>query len=112
MKSPEHPFPGTGLVGLHEIILYPLYFELRLFVGFKKAAPPVFKGLGHQEKKPWYGEVLYSTTCEYDPRSERGIRWDDPALAIAWPPLSPLLNERDRNFPLCADAENTFVYGE
>jgi dTDP-4-dehydrorhamnose 3,5-epimerase len=57
-------------------------------------------------------EVLYSTTCEYDPRSERGIRWDDPALAIAWPPLSPLLNERDRNFPLCADAENTFVYGE
>jgi dTDP-4-dehydrorhamnose 3,5-epimerase len=56
-------------------------------------------------------EVLYSTTSEYAPSCERGILWNDPALAIAWPDLTPLINERDRNFPPLASAENTFIFG-
>jgi len=59
-----------------------------------------------------HAEVLYSTTCEYDPRAERGIRWDDPSLAIAWPPLNPQVNDRDRELPLLGEADNTFTYGE
>ena len=57
-------------------------------------------------------EVLYGTTTEWTPSCERGIRWNDPSLAVEWPLPEPLVNERDQAFPLLADAEITFVYGE
>ena len=44
-------------------------------------------------------EVIYKTTEEYAPELEFGIRWDDPALGIAWPIASPTLSERDRLWP-------------
>lgn len=42
-------------------------------------------------------EVLYKTTDYYHPEHERSLRWDDPALAIAWPlqGLRPQLSARD-----------------
>jgi dTDP-4-dehydrorhamnose 3,5-epimerase len=42
-------------------------------------------------------EVLYKTTGYYAPASERSIRWDDPALAIAWPDTGapPTLSAKD-----------------
>jgi dTDP-4-dehydrorhamnose 3,5-epimerase len=30
-------------------------------------------------------EVFYQMTGEYHPEAARGLRWNDPALAIAWP---------------------------
>ena len=30
-------------------------------------------------------EIEYFCTAAYNPASEAGIRWDDPALAIPWP---------------------------
>ncbi|MFN5939837.1 MAG: dTDP-4-dehydrorhamnose 3,5-epimerase [Polaromonas sp.] len=41
-------------------------------------------------------DFLYKTTDYYAPELERCLRWDDPALAIAWP-LSgpPLLSAKD-----------------
>ncbi len=30
-------------------------------------------------------EVIYSVSGFYAPESERGIRWDDPAIGIQWP---------------------------
>jgi dTDP-4-dehydrorhamnose 3,5-epimerase len=34
------------------------------------------------------------------PDLQRGIRWDDPALAIEWPLGPPtVLSERDRHLP-------------
>jgi dTDP-4-dehydrorhamnose 3,5-epimerase len=45
-----------------------------------------------------FADLLYKTTDYYEPAHERCIRWDDPSLAIAWPPgISPLLSPRDRN---------------
>jgi dTDP-4-dehydrorhamnose 3,5-epimerase len=44
-------------------------------------------------------EIEYKCTDLYEPASEVGIAWDDPALAIAWPIASPLLSERDRRHP-------------
>jgi dTDP-4-dehydrorhamnose 3,5-epimerase len=30
-------------------------------------------------------ELFYQMGREYRPEAARGLRWDDPALAIAWP---------------------------
>jgi dTDP-4-dehydrorhamnose 3,5-epimerase len=36
----------------------------------------------------------------YAPEAARGVRWDDPALGIAWPPAQQrLISERDRAWP-------------
>ena len=43
--------------------------------------------------------VIYKTTAEYSPGHERGIRWDDPTLAIPWPIPDAVLSERDRKWP-------------
>lgn len=51
-------------------------------------------------------EVLYKATDYYAPQHERCIRWDDPALAIAWPcERPPLLSAKDRNGVALGDAE-------
>jgi dTDP-4-dehydrorhamnose 3,5-epimerase len=44
-------------------------------------------------------EVFYqmSEFCSLD--HARGIRWDDPAFGIAWPPADRIIIERDRNYP-------------
>ena len=43
--------------------------------------------------------VLYKCTELYDPASEAGFRWDDPAVGIDWPRLDPILNQRDADLP-------------
>ena len=47
--------------------------------------------------------VLYECTAEYHPDGEGGIRWDDPALAIAWPEIEPIVSGKDRNAPTLAE---------
>ncbi len=55
-------------------------------------------------------EVLYKTTAEYSPSHEAGIVWNDPNLAIDWPIESPVLSDRDREWPPLSEADNSFVY--
>ncbi|MFP4068381.1 MAG: dTDP-4-dehydrorhamnose 3,5-epimerase [Spirochaetaceae bacterium] len=43
--------------------------------------------------------VSYKCTAEYDPATERGIRFDDPELAIAWPLPSPIVSTKDLGLP-------------
>lgn len=51
-------------------------------------------------------DVVYKTTEYYAPEHERCIRWNDPDLAIAWPPnLVPLLSAKDSNAPLFRHCE-------
>ncbi|MDB5472997.1 MAG: dTDP-4-dehydrorhamnose 3,5-epimerase [Devosia sp.] len=52
-------------------------------------------------------EVLYKVTHPYTPSHERGIRFDDPQLAIAWPidHGQIQLADKDRHAPSLAEAE-------
>lgn len=51
-------------------------------------------------------EVLYKVTAPYDPAAERAIRWDDPALNIAWPLQGPpTLADKDAAAPYLDRAE-------
>jgi dTDP-4-dehydrorhamnose 3,5-epimerase len=54
--------------------------------------------------------VVYKVTAPYAPDCERGLRWDDPALGIAWPAEAggTILSERDRKWPLLANLPDLF----
>jgi dTDP-4-dehydrorhamnose 3,5-epimerase len=43
-------------------------------------------------------EVLYQMSEFYHPELARGVRWDDPKLAIGWPVADPVLSPRDRSY--------------
>lgn len=44
-------------------------------------------------------EVLYQMSEFFHPESARGVRWDDPALAIRWPIKQAVISPRDLAFP-------------
>ena len=44
-------------------------------------------------------DVEYKCSDVYDPASERGLMWNDPALGISWPTTDPVLSARDRAHP-------------
>lgn len=58
-------------------------------------------------------EVLYKVSSYYSPAHERGIRWDDPKLGIAWPVDSSgaVLSDKDRRLPTLAELPAYFRYG-
>ncbi len=49
--------------------------------------------------------LLYTMGARYLPASARGVRWDDPALGIAWPEAPQVISERDAALPLLADLD-------
>ena len=53
-----------------------------------------------------YAEFLYKTTDYYAPQFERCLRWNDPALNIAWPlGGEPLLSAKDQTGLTLAESE-------
>jgi dTDP-4-dehydrorhamnose 3,5-epimerase len=47
--------------------------------------------------------VHYQMSERYSPAHARGIRWDDPAIGIAWPERPAIISKRDRAFALLGD---------
>jgi dTDP-4-dehydrorhamnose 3,5-epimerase len=45
-------------------------------------------------------EVSYFINQFYTPGSEKGFRWNDPALNISWPIAPQIISEKDQSFPL------------
>ena len=45
-------------------------------------------------------EVSYVMSEFYHAESGRGLRWDDPLLAITWPLANPIISDKDRKHPL------------
>jgi dTDP-4-dehydrorhamnose 3,5-epimerase len=57
-------------------------------------------------------EILYKVDNYYSPAHERGVRWNDPALGIAWPITvsEAELSEKDKTLPLLAELGQVFTY--
>jgi len=55
-------------------------------------------------------EVLYKVSAFYSAAHDRGLAWDDPDLAIAWPIVaeSAVLSDKDRRWPRLRDLKETF----
>lgn len=51
--------------------------------------------------------MLYQVTSVYAPACDAGIRWD--TAGIPWEDASPILSERDQNFPALADFVSPFA---
>lgn len=53
--------------------------------------------------------TIFSYKCDayYHPKAERGIRWDDPQIAIPWPELDVLfmLSDKDKQQPFLSEIE-------
>ena len=49
-------------------------------------------------------EIHYLTSAFYSPNDVRGLRYDDPAIGIAWPLEVSEVSEQDRNWPLLSSA--------
>lgn len=49
-------------------------------------------------------DFFYKCTDYYEPKHDRGIRWNDPAIGVEWPIKEPLLSGKDVAAPLLADA--------
>ena len=48
-------------------------------------------------------DFFYACNDYYDPSSEKGIYWNDPALGINWGLSAPILSDKDKLYPLLAD---------
>lgn len=59
-------------------------------------------------------EFLYKVTDYYSAEHDAGVAWDDPDLAVAWPPVAggPLLSDKDRQAPRLKDLGRLFTYGD
>jgi dTDP-4-dehydrorhamnose 3,5-epimerase len=44
-------------------------------------------------------DVFYHMGRVYEGAAARGLRWDDPRVAIAWPLAPVVIDERDRTYP-------------
>lgn len=56
-------------------------------------------------------EVQYKVDELYSPEHDRGIIWNDPAIAIEWPmDIKPVLSEKDEKAPSLKEADNNFVW--
>lgn len=57
-------------------------------------------------------EVFYKVSRYYSPEHDFGLRWNDPALGIAWPvgEEAALLSDKDRRQPPLAELPDYFEY--
>jgi dTDP-4-dehydrorhamnose 3,5-epimerase len=44
-------------------------------------------------------DVTYKVSSYYEPKTERGIAFDDPDLKVEWPVDEPIVSDRDRSNP-------------
>lgn len=53
-------------------------------------------------------EVEYKVDEYYAPDCDRGIRYDDPDIAVNWGDIEPVLSAKDQNAPCLKDSDANF----
>ena len=43
--------------------------------------------------------LIYFVSDFYEPKQERGLRWNDPKIAIDWPIAPSVISDKDANWP-------------
>lgn len=106
------PYPETKLVRCTQGAIYDVVVDLRpqsptykQWIGATLTAEnrqmlyvPEYCGHGFLTLQD-ETEIFYQISEFYHPELSRGVRWDDPAFAIAWPGLALEMSERDRTYP-------------
>jgi dTDP-4-dehydrorhamnose 3,5-epimerase len=56
-------------------------------------------------------EILYKVDNYYSPEHERGVRWNDQALSIAWPvaECEAEISDKDRRLPFLSELPDVFA---
>ncbi|MGN0772402.1 MAG: dTDP-4-dehydrorhamnose 3,5-epimerase [Candidatus Ventricola sp.] len=57
-------------------------------------------------------EFCYKVDNLYARECDRGIRFNDPAIGVAWGVESPILSSKDMTSPMLADSDCNFTYEE
>jgi dTDP-4-dehydrorhamnose 3,5-epimerase len=53
-------------------------------------------------------QLSYKVTNPYSGPHDGGIRFDDPAIGVAWPIADPILSGKDQTLPLLANCDHGF----
>ena len=56
-------------------------------------------------------EVTYQVGGSYEPRAERGLRYDDPTLALEWPLQVTRISAKDSSWALLAERDQAELAG-
>lgn len=83
--------PDSPTRGQHSASILEAHDQILLFVpaGFAHGYQSLTDG----------AEIFYQMSAPYRPELSRGIRWDDPTLAIDWPLPARALSRRDQDLP-------------
>jgi dTDP-4-dehydrorhamnose 3,5-epimerase len=106
------PFMETKLLNCIKGSLYDVIVDLRpqsitymkweavILTGENRRILYVPEGFAHgYQTLAHSSEVYYQISEYYNPDSQRGIKWDDPVLAIPWPINNPIVSLRDQAWP-------------
>lgn len=55
-------------------------------------------------------ELSYKVDQFYAPANDRSVRWNDPAIGVAWGVTDPILSQKDTDAPLLKDSDVAFYY--
>ena len=82
---------------------YLQHFSIELTAENRRAlyVPPMFAH-GYQALTDG-AEVSYQVSEAYTPGTERGLRYDDPALALSWPLPVSVISSKDAAWPLMGE---------
>jgi len=84
--------PGSATLGQHVTVELTADNHRALFI------PPLFAHAYQTLEDAT--EVHYQVSQPYTPNTERGLRFDDPVLAVVWPMEPSVMSDKDRNWPL------------